>query len=252
MFFRVDKGRYNKNISIYRTLNTRPPRTCRLQKQVYRSMIAYSSATMNDRSGKTSMTVLGTVRKSWKLLIASEISKKTHLNSKKPKYSMKIKKWSQWWPEEQHLDLLSEGCRRFSRYQENENLTVEVVSVQNSSLLVVTIILFFYINKRNLPKKVPENSSSRVSLFAGYEKHFMISWLLIREKMILSFRRPHPFSIHTPLKDLSQRDKNRKWSKKFQDGRRCFTRYDKISRDKRRFYKVEFHMLPGITRINGL
>ena len=63
MSFRVDKGRYNKNISIYRTLNTRPPRTNRLQKQVYRSMIAYSSATMNDRSGKTSMTVLGTVRK---------------------------------------------------------------------------------------------------------------------------------------------------------------------------------------------
>lgn len=58
---KVDKGRYNKNISIYRTLNTRPPRTNRLQKQVYRSMIAYSSATMNDRSGKTSMTVLAKI-----------------------------------------------------------------------------------------------------------------------------------------------------------------------------------------------
>ncbi|CAG5083928.1 Oidioi.mRNA.OKI2018_I69.PAR.g10502.t1.cds [Oikopleura dioica] len=58
---KVDTGRYNKNISIYRSLNTRPPRTCRLQKQVYRSMIAYSSATMNDRSGKTSMTVLAKI-----------------------------------------------------------------------------------------------------------------------------------------------------------------------------------------------
>ena len=115
------------------------------------------------------------------LLIASKVSKKTHSNPKKPKFSMKIKKWSQWWHAEQHLDLRSVGYRRFSRYQENKNLTVEVVSVQNSSLLVVTIILFFYKNKRNLPKKVPENSPSRVSLFAGYEKHFMISWLLIRE-----------------------------------------------------------------------
>lgn len=194
----MDNGRYNKNISIYRTLNTRPPRTNGLQKQVYRSMIAYSSATMNDRSGKTSMTVLGTVLTD-KIAECLKIVKKKLIETFQSQNFQRRSKieandntrhniWtSKTWAVGDSL-VIKKMINRLTNRCKN----VVAVPVPNSSLLVVNNFIIFYINKRNLPKKVPK----KLVL-----SRFVTCRLRFYDQLILSSRRSrrsfYGFIVHT-------------------------------------------------------